>query len=403
MSCDACINVFPPVRQIQLVIASTVNWDGCDGFLLDLGSTFYSPREWGFEGFDLKSCGSLWETSVILLFTFYMLLRVLACEAHGEVISVRYTHFFILPLVYLFLHNSVSSLSVCVSAFASLTWICAILVVLPFSNAVVCHSNVRDTKQEEDCGPSGYCFFQDISSADNVYRRGCDHLFLCEWICAILVVLPFSNAVVCHSNVRDTKQEEDCGPSGYCFFQDISSADNVYRRGCDHLFLCELLINSNVSQPSSYFNKTSKTLKAYFQWCAPDVPYTGIDSSRHDGTFCCCNTDFCNKDEPDEPEQPFHKAYFQWCAPDVPYTGIDSSRHDGTFCCCNTDFCNKDEPDEPEQPFHKVQQLISGTKADYMALLQVARDLGIIKESPNINSFRNCTSHANGPCYSDDF
>lgn len=170
-------------------------------------------------------------------------------------------------------------------------------------------------------------------------------------------MLPFSNAVVCHSNVRDTKQEEDCGPSGYCFFQDISSADNVYRRGCDHLFLCELLINSNVSQPSSYFNKTSKTLKAYFQWCAPDVPYTGIDSSRHDGTFCCCNTD----------------------------------------------FCNKDEPDEPEQPFHKVQQLISGTKADYMALLQVARDLGIIKENPNINSFRNCTSHANGPCYSDDF
>uniref|UniRef100_A0A915BNN4 Uncharacterized protein n=1 Tax=Parascaris univalens TaxID=6257 RepID=A0A915BNN4_PARUN len=106
-----------------------------------------------------------------------------------------------------------------------------------------------------------------------------------------------------------------------------------------NLFSFQLLISSNVSQPSSYFNRTSKTLKAHFEWCAPDVPYTGINSKRNYGTFCCCNTD----------------------------------------------FCNKDEPDEPEQPFHKVQQLISGTKADYIELLKVASGLGII-ETPDTNS-----------------
>ncbi|VDK55157.1 unnamed protein product [Anisakis simplex] len=136
---------------------------------------------------------------------------------------------------------------------------------------------------------------------------------------------------MCHSNIEDNVQEEDCGPDGMCFFQDIMNEmtdTDKYLRGCDHVFMCELIKTTN-SMPSNNL---------------PTIP-------------------------------PTIKVNFTYCVPEVPYYGLTDERHDGTFCCCDEDYCNKDEEMEQNAVYSQIKLLSSGTKEDYDKLLQVAEVL----------------------------
>ncbi|KHN79366.1 hypothetical protein Tcan_18888 [Toxocara canis] len=163
--------------------------------------------------------------------------------------------------------------------------------------------------------------------------------WLQRWLLFVVITLPSSNEISCHSNREDTAQEEDCGPDGYCFFKDLSDDDDVlYQRGCDHAFLCELIIQSNVSQPSWKFSMSTRAIKVEFEWCVDDVPFETSNGEQDTAVFCCCNTN----------------------------------------------FCNRDEPDERDQPYHKVEKLISGTRQDYEELEKLAKQLGIIKSDSTV-------------------
>uniref|UniRef100_A0A915BUL1 Uncharacterized protein n=1 Tax=Parascaris univalens TaxID=6257 RepID=A0A915BUL1_PARUN len=123
----------------------------------------------------------------------------------------------------------------------------------------------------------------------------------------ILVLLPPLDAVHCHANTLEADHHEDCGPDGYCFFLDMSSSKRgiAYYRGCDNILMCEMLADAN-STMSSIANVSSQAKLAItmanisYEWCAADAPYRGRDERMRKGTLCCCSTDFCNRNSPDE-------------------------------------------------------------------------------------------------------
>ncbi|VDK46095.1 unnamed protein product [Anisakis simplex] len=84
-------------------------------------------------------------------------------------------------------------------------------------------------------------------------------------------------AYTCASNQFIDMDEEDCGPTGYCYL--VHRGGKVEERGCDHAFICEMLIEQGSLEKDG---------------CSADddIPY---GSKQHGKVCCCTGIDYCNR------------------------------------------------------------------------------------------------------------
>lgn len=102
----------------------------------------------------------------------------------------------------------------------------------------------------------------------------------------LLASIPVLNAVSCFSGLYGGRTE-DCGPNGFCYLHNSTDGFKAYTiRGCDHSFVCEIMINKMLG------GTTGQIMKSLH--CTDDAKLRLSNEMILVGKLCCCAEDWCN-------------------------------------------------------------------------------------------------------------